>query len=60
MFDEEGRKIDLETPRERDLSKLSIDEMQHYIGWLETEIGRVNEKIAERGAKKSAADTFFK
>tara|TARA_B100001123_G_scaffold95459_1_gene110041 strand:- start:3356 stop:3538 length:183 start_codon:yes stop_codon:yes gene_type:complete len=59
MFDEDGRKIDLDTPRPRNLEGKSVEDMQAYIGWLETEIARVKETIAERDATKSAADAFF-
>jgi uncharacterized small protein (DUF1192 family) len=60
MFDEEGRKIDLDTPRERKLEGLSAEAMQEYIGWLKGEIVRVESEITRRGAHKNAADAFFK
>lgn len=60
MFDEDGRKIDLDTPRERKLTELSKDEMNEYILWLETEIARVKTEITARGDVTSAADALFK
>lgn len=60
MYDEDGRKIDLDTPRERKLNDLSKEHMQDYIAWLEAEIARVKEEIAKRGDLKSEADAFFK
>lgn len=60
MFDEEGRKIDLDTPRERNLSDLSVELMQDYITWLQGEIARVNTEIERRDAMKHAADALFK
>ena len=60
MFDEEGRKIDLDTPRERNLEPLSVELMQDYIGWLKGEMARVEAEIAKRDNTKSAAEAFFK
>lgn len=59
MFDEEGRKIDLDTPRERALASLSVEAMQDYIRWLEGEITRVHAEINKRGDIKSAAEALF-
>ena len=60
MFDEEGRKSDLDTPRERNLEPLSVELMQDYIGWLKGEMARVEAEIAKRDNTKSAAEAFFK
>ena len=60
MFDEEGRKIDLDTPRERNLEPLSVALMQDYIRWLKEEMARVEAEIVKRGDTKSAAEAFFK
>ncbi len=60
MFDEEGRKIDLDTPRPRALAALSVKLMQEYIIWLEAEAARVRVEIAKRGNVKSAAEALFK
>lgn len=59
MFDEEGRKIDLDTPRERALANLSVDDMQNYISWLMKEISRVEAEIEARGSKRAAAEALF-
>lgn len=60
MFDEEGRKIDLDTPRPRTLEPLSVELMQEYIEWLQGEITRVESEINHRGNTKSAAESLFK
>lgn len=59
MFDEEGRKIDLETPRARDLTNLSIEELHDYIDWLGKEAERAKAEIEQRGTKWSAAEALF-
>lgn len=59
MFDEEGRKIDLDTPRQRKLEPLSVELMQDYIGWLKGEITRVETEIKHRGNTKNAAEALF-
>ncbi len=59
IYDEEGRKIDLDTPRERQLEHLSVEGMQDYIGWLEAEIARVKVEIDSRGSVKDAAEALF-
>ena len=60
MYDEEGRKIDLETPRERNLENLSVELMNEYIGWLEREIQRAKAEIDRRSGTKAAAEALFK
>lgn len=60
MYDEDGRKIDLDTPRERKLTDMSKEHMEEYIAWLQTEIERVKLEISKRGDMKSEADSFFK
>lgn len=60
MFDEEGRKIDLDSPRQRNLEPLSVDLMQDYIAWLKSEIARTEAEIARREGSKSAAEALFK
>lgn len=59
MFDEEGRKIDLDTPRPRRLETLGIDDMNEYIQWLHNEIVRTQAEIDRRGNTRSAAEAFF-
>ena len=59
MYDEEGRKIDLDTPRARNLEPLSVEVMNDYIDWLKSEIDRVEQEIAKRGEMKSAAEAPF-
>lgn len=60
MFDEDGRKIDLDTPRPRKLEPLSVELMQEYIAWLKGEMTRTEAEIQKRAGTLSAADAFFK
>lgn len=60
MFDEEGRKINLDTPRARNLEPLSIEDMRAYIVWLQGEIARVEQAIDARDDKRAAAEALFK
>ncbi len=60
MFDEEGRKIDLDTPRKRNLEALAVEEMKDYIAWLEDEIKRTKAAIEAKDGSRAAAESFFK
>ena len=60
MFDEEGRKIDLDTPRARNLEALSVEEMKSYIAWLEGEITRTQQAMEQKDGSRAAAESFFK
>lgn len=44
----------------RDLDPMSIDELEEYIGEMETEIVRVRAEIARKQAHRAGADIFFK
>jgi uncharacterized small protein (DUF1192 family) len=47
-------------PKPKDLSSISIGDLEEYISMLETEIVRVREEIARKQSHKSAASAFFK
>jgi uncharacterized small protein (DUF1192 family) len=59
MFDD-----DLEprtkTPKPKDLSLLSVADLEEYIGALEAEIVRAQGEIAARNKQKSGAEAIFK
>jgi len=44
----------------RDLTMLSIEELETYIARMEAEIERVRAAIAAKRAQRGAADAFFK
>jgi uncharacterized small protein (DUF1192 family) len=43
-----------------DLSRLSVDELNHRIALLKEEIARLEAAIAAKSAHRSAADRFFR
>ena len=43
-----------------DLSKLSVDELRGLVETLKEEIERIEKSAAEKEAKRSEADNFFK
>lgn len=45
---------------QKDLSPMSVGELQAYIGELEAEIGRARAAIAVKDAHRLAAAAFFK
>ncbi len=47
-------------PRPKDLSGVSVPELNDYIAVLEAEIARVREEIALKSSHKEAAAKFFK
>jgi uncharacterized small protein (DUF1192 family) len=44
----------------QDLSLLSVDELRERIALLQEEIARLEANMAQKHAKRSAADQFFK
>ena len=44
----------------KDLSTLSIEELQDYIASLQAEIARTEAMITSKSAHRGAADAFFK
>lgn len=47
-------------PKPKDLSSISVGDLEEYIAMLEGEIARVREEIARKQSHKSAASAFFK
>ncbi|MBI3420222.1 MAG: DUF1192 domain-containing protein [Proteobacteria bacterium] len=47
-------------PKPKDLSSVSVPELNEYIATLEAEIARVREEIARKSGHKDAAAKFFK
>ncbi|MFS8037676.1 DUF1192 family protein [Xanthobacter sp. AM11] len=43
-----------------DLSRLSVDEIEHRIGRLKAEIERLETALAQKRASRAAADAAFK
>ncbi|NDE90951.1 MAG: DUF1192 domain-containing protein [Alphaproteobacteria bacterium] len=47
-------------PKPKDLSSISVGDLQEYIAMLEGEIARVREEITRKQSHKNAASAFFK
>ncbi len=47
-------------PEPLNLENLSIEELQEYIVWLESEIERTRQDITRKQSAGSAAEQFFK
>lgn len=61
MFFEEDLPKKKDAPEARKLDRLSIDELQEYVEWLEGEIERTKADITrKRAAGSFAAENFFK
>jgi uncharacterized small protein (DUF1192 family) len=50
----------LQSPKPRDLTKLSIEELKAYIAGLKAEIERARAQIAASESTRSAAEALFK
>ncbi|MBV8652411.1 MAG: DUF1192 domain-containing protein [Alphaproteobacteria bacterium] len=48
------------TPKKKDLTPLSIDELEAYIAEMEGEILRVREAIAAKKKQRGGAESLFK
>lgn len=59
MFDEERDPI-TKKPKLKNLSNMSLDELQDYITQMRDEITRVEAEIKRKKAHMDAASTFFK
>lgn len=59
MFDDD---LDPKTkkPKVRDLSTMSVDELEEYITDMKAEIERVEQEIAKKKAHAEAASSIFK
>ncbi len=60
MFEEELPKHRGPAPIKRDLTSMSVDEMNDYIAELEAEVSRVRVEVDKRGDVRSAAEALFK
>lgn len=47
-------------PKSKDLSAISVGDLENYIAMLEAEMNRVREEIARKKAHKDAVAAFFK
>ncbi len=47
-------------PKPKDLDVMSVEALEEYIGELQAEIDRVQEKIAEKQSARNAAESVFK
>lgn len=47
-------------PKKKDLTPLSIAELETYIGELEEEIGRARTEIASKKTQRGGAESLFK
>ena len=57
----ENDDLPLRPPKpKRDLDPMSIDELEEYIGEMETETARVRAEIARKRAHRAGADTLFR
>lgn len=61
MFDDDDAPPPLKyQPTQRDLTTLSVEELDTYTAWLKEEIERVQADKARKMAASSAASLFFK
>jgi uncharacterized small protein (DUF1192 family) len=47
-------------PQPKDLSRLSVADLNEYIGELKAEIARAEAEIRKKGAARAGAEGFFK
>lgn len=47
-------------PKPKDLSSISVGDLEEYIAMLEVEIARTREEITRKQSHKTAASAFFK
>jgi uncharacterized small protein (DUF1192 family) len=60
MFEEEDLAAQKKAPKKKDLTPLSIAELDEYIAALEAEIQRVREAIAAKRRQRGGAESLFK
>jgi uncharacterized small protein (DUF1192 family) len=60
MFDEDGLEPLHKTPKKKDLTPLSIADLEAYIAAMEEEIARVKEAIAAKRKQRGGAEQLFK
>jgi uncharacterized small protein (DUF1192 family) len=59
-MDDEDLDPKRKTPKKKDLTPLSIDELEAYIADMEGEILRVREAIAAKRKQRGGAESLFK
>jgi uncharacterized small protein (DUF1192 family) len=60
MIEEEDPRPQRMPPKKKDLTPLSIVELETYIGTLEDEIGRARAEIAAKKNQRGGAESLFK
>jgi uncharacterized small protein (DUF1192 family) len=60
MFEEDDLAAQKQAPRKRDLTPLSLAELEDYIAAMEDEIRRVREAIAAKRKQRGGAESLFK
>ncbi len=59
MFEDDLRVKDTEYTLPRDLEKLSVEELEEYVGELRNELVRTEIEIEKKRASRAAADSVF-
>jgi uncharacterized small protein (DUF1192 family) len=60
MIEDEDLAAQKQPPRKKDLTPLSIGELEDYVAAMEEEIGRVREAIAAKRKQRGGAESLFK
>jgi uncharacterized small protein (DUF1192 family) len=60
MFEDEDLAAQKQPPKKKDLTPLSIAELEDYVAAMEEEILRVREAIAAKRKQRGGAESLFK
>jgi len=60
MFEDDDLAAQQQRPRKKDLTPLSLAELEDYIAAMEEEIRRVREAIAAKRKQRGGAESLFK
>jgi uncharacterized small protein (DUF1192 family) len=60
MFEDEDIAAQKQAPKKKDLTPLSIAELEDYIAEMEAEILRVREALAAKRRQRGGAESLFK
>jgi uncharacterized small protein (DUF1192 family) len=60
MFEDEDLAAQKQPPKKKDLTPLSIAELENYVAAMEEEILRVREAIAAKRKQRGGAESLFK
>ena len=60
MFEDEDLAAQKQPPKKKDLTPLSIAELEDYVAAIEEEILRVREAIAAKRKQRGGAESLFK